>query len=87
LNSEVSLVHELSLAIKLLEVVKTEALKQGMHRVKEVAVSHGNVKGYDPDRIREAIALMQTDSLLSEAEILFLPGESPGFMIERITGE
>lgn len=79
--------HELSLAHRILEAVKLEAVNNGLRRVSEVVVSHGSGSGYDPDRIREAIALMQTDPLISEVEIIFVPGEGPDFIVERISGE
>ncbi|MGE5552144.1 MAG: hydrogenase/urease maturation nickel metallochaperone HypA [Bacteroidota bacterium] len=79
--------HELSLAHKILETVRREAEKNGMRRVREVVVSHGGGAGYEPELVREAIGLLQADSLVSEAKITFTPGDGLDFRIERIIGE
>ena len=78
--------HELSLAYEILTVVRSEAEKHGLRRIHEVVVSYGDGSGCDPRMIRTSLSLLQADSFLSGAEIVFQHGQGLDIRVERIRG-
>ncbi len=68
--------HEMSLCEGVLQVLQTEAKRQGFNKVKTVWLEIGDLSSVEPDAMRFSFDVVMQNSLAQDAllEIIHLPG-------------
>ncbi|MCX6242658.1 MAG: hydrogenase maturation nickel metallochaperone HypA [Bacteroidetes bacterium] len=61
--------HELSLAMDVIELAQREAGKNGVSRVEEILIEVGDLSGVEADAFQSALELIVRDTLLENAII------------------
>jgi hydrogenase nickel incorporation protein HypA/HybF len=61
--------HELSLALEVIELAQREAVKRGVSRIQEIQIEVGNLSGVEGDAFQSALGLIVKDTILNNAVI------------------
>ena len=61
--------HELSLAMEVIELVQLEAEKTGVTRILEINIEVGDLSGVEAETFQSALSLIVKDSILNDALI------------------
>lgn len=68
--------HELSLAMEVVELARREAGKNGINAIQEILIEVGTLCGVEADAFLSALELIVPDTLLENAEIQLV--QTPG---------
>ncbi len=61
--------HELSLAMEVIELAQREADKNGVSRIREILIEVGDLSGVEADAFQSALELIVHGTILAEAEL------------------
>ena len=68
--------HELSLALEVIDLAQREAGKHGILLIQEILIEVGDLSGVEADAFESALKLMVKDSVLNDASISLI--RTPG---------
>jgi hydrogenase nickel incorporation protein HypA/HybF len=68
--------HELSLALEVIDLVQREADKHGVSAIREIEIEVGDLSGVEAEPFQSALEMMVRDTILENATILL--NRSPG---------
>jgi hydrogenase nickel incorporation protein HypA/HybF len=61
--------HELSLAMEVIDLVQREAEKSGVSRILEIRIEVGDLSGVEADPFQSALELIVKDTILADAAV------------------
>lgn len=61
--------HELSLALNILDIVREECLRAGSQKVEEVVILFGALSGVDAEALTTCLHVVSRDTLMQDARI------------------
>lgn len=69
--------HELSLALEVIELVKREAVKNNVSTIQELQIEVGDLSGVEADAFQSALEMLVRDTILDNAviEMIRTPGK------------
>jgi hydrogenase nickel incorporation protein HypA/HybF len=68
--------HELSLALEVIELAQREAVKRGVSLIQEIQIEVGDLSGVEADAFQSALELIANDTILHNSVINII--RSPG---------
>jgi hydrogenase nickel incorporation protein HypA/HybF len=76
--------HELSLAMEVIELAQREAVKNGVSTIREILIEVGNLSGVEADTFQSALEMVVKDTLLENSivKIIRTPGKGKCSMCE-----
>ncbi|MCX6269471.1 MAG: hydrogenase maturation nickel metallochaperone HypA [Bacteroidetes bacterium] len=70
--------HELSLALEVIELVQREAGKQGLSAIQEILIEVGDLSGVEADAFQSALELLVKNTILNDAVVKIIQTHGKG---------